>query len=251
MDVFVNVWDNANNALVISGGGKWKGQMLTIPQPDGAAGTLLAVHVVGNNKEVYSADTTIEVDNDAAFDYYYKVITAELEAKEPSGGFSADDLSRLNALLSHPATIQEADYPLIAGWAEATKADLLDKPGLKSSLERRLEYYGLELWIKESNAMAWHNATMYYRLMTDWQLADESTSVRDKARRYAQLANMEHQRWLRLHIAFGWIYNGKTKKNELVQHHHCLTPFAFVDQRTVLYDLANVLMAWRYGAPKQ
>ena len=86
--------------------------------------------------------------------------------------------------------------------------------------------------------------------MTDWHVDDAGTEAKEQVRRYVQLASMEHQRWLRLHIAFGWIYNGKGKKQELIQHHHCLTPYAYVNQDTVLYDLANVLMAWRYGAPK-
>ena len=250
MDVFVNVWDNANNALVISGGGKWQDNVLIIPRPDDADRVLLAVHIVGNNDMVYSADTTIEVDHDAAFNYYYEEITDELNAKQPKGGFSRADLNRLNALLNHPATITEADYPLIVGWAAATKRELLSEVTDMDPLEQRLTYYGLELWLKESSAMACLNAPLYYRLMTDWHVDDAGTEAKEQVRRYVQLASMEHQRWLRLHIAFGWIYNGKGKKQELIQHHHCLTPYAYVNQDTVLYDLANVLMAWRYGAPK-
>lgn len=248
VDVFVNVWDRANNDLLISGGGKWHdGSTLLVPRPDGSGRIMLAVHIVGNNEHVYSADTTVVFDGDAAFNHYYNVVTEQLMSATAIDDFSQDFLDEMGRFILRPDNTPNPDYAKMVRWTTAF-TDRLSNPLTDGTLlDRRLEYYGLELWIKESNAMACHNAQLYYRLMTDWRLGSADVSDEEKMRRYAQLSDTEHQRWLRLHIAFGWIYNGKSNKQELVQQHNCLTPFAFVKGNTMLYDLANVLMAWRYG----
>ena len=58
------------------------------------------------------------------------------------------------------------------------------------------------------------------------------------------LSAIEHDRWVRLHMAFGWIY-GETK-DEMKKMHHCLKSyreFGEANQQTVFYDLMNVVWA--------
>ena len=48
----------------------------------------------------------------------------------------------------------------------------------------------------------------------------------------------EHQRWMRLHFANGWIPGPKNKDRKV---HDCLVPYNMVNPDTYKYDLINVL----------
>lgn len=60
-------------------------------------------------------------------------------------------------------------------------------------------------------------------------------------RLYAKLSAIEHDRWIRLHLANGWVYS--RVKDKASRRHDCLVSYARLDESMVMYDLGNVLWA--------
>ena len=169
-----------------------------------------------------------------------------------------DDASARNATLRKTAmpadiaaTTEESTARMLL-WISKYTARVNALPGYVDNLDQRLKYLVLDLWRKESNAMVALNCDLYHYLLADcFRLNDEALPDGEKLARYAQLASLEHQRWTRFHIANGWVYSGQKEKFELVYQHGCILPYAYVKEDTVLYDLSNVLMAWKYGKPTE
>ncbi|MBQ4443970.1 MAG: hypothetical protein II896_04850 [Clostridia bacterium] len=327
MDVFVVIWDNTNNDLLSSGGGKWIDKYtVSIEDAKRNAGEILRLHIIGNNDRLYSAKNTIVFSEPIAFhnqyeeiaDYdqkddfadwciraniadadgtavrtqkdrnglpktekdtaqrkidsfnthfYHTIARARTEEKNDAGVYvtamtaeaaAMDDASARNATLRKTAmpadiaaTTEESTARMLL-WISKYTARVNALPGYVDNLDQRLKYLVLDLWRKESNAMVALNCDLYHYLLADcFRLNDEALPDGEKLARYAQLASLEHQRWTRFHIANGWVYSGQKEKFELVYQHGCILPYAYVKEDTVLYDLSNVLMAWKYGKPTE
>lgn len=95
------------------------------------------------------------------------------------------------------------------------------------------------VWDKRSNQSAAEFDVMLKELYKV-QLA-EAGSDAPIGRLYAKLSAIEHDRWIRLHLANGWVY-GKDK-NKASRRHDCLVSYARLDESMVMYDLGNVLWA--------
>ena len=57
---------------------------------------------------------------------------------------------------------------------------------------------------------------------------------------YSHLAAIEHDRWVRLHLAYGWNYGTSTKKPSRL--HKCIQPYAGLKEYA-MFDLINVIWA--------
>lgn len=326
LDVFVVIWDNTNNDLLSSGGGKWiDNYTISIEDAKRNAGEILRLHIVGNNNKLYAAKNTIVFNDPSAFhnqyeeiaDYdqkddfadwciraniaaaddtavrtkedrnglpkaekntvqrkiksfnthfYHTIARARTEEKNDAGVYvpaMTEEAASMDDASARDATLRKTAMPTdIAATAEESRKRMLlwitkytgrvnGLPKYVGNLDQQLAYHALDLWRKESNAMVALNCELYYYLLSDcFRLNDEALPDGEKLARYAQLASLEHQRWTRFHIANGWVYNGQGEKCELVYQHGCILPYAYVKEDTVLYDLSNILMAWKYGIPK-
>lgn len=237
VDVFVNVWDKENNALLASGGGSWDEahRNLTI-QWDGK--TLLVVHVVGNNEDIYSAAHTVQVGQEAIYNHQYNLIA---QAQQVGGEIYDEAFYRdFSHALYRPDRPNGLDCDKACRWV-AHYVDQTAKALHQAQLGWILDYYALDPWLKESNNMVRHNAALYRALLDAWKV--DELPAKERVERYAQLCYIEHQRWNRLHLSYGWIYNGEDGKREGVSQHNCLVPYAYAPADSILYDLSNIVMA--------
>ncbi|MEG2688432.1 MAG: hypothetical protein RSA24_04620, partial [Clostridia bacterium] len=60
---------------------------------------------------------------------------------------------------------------------------------------------------------------------------------------FSRLCMLEHQRWVRFHLANGWIFKNQKYKDELLKCHHCIVPYFLVPDDTVVYDFTNIIYA--------
>lgn len=306
VDVFVNVWDKENNDLLLSGGGDWdedtltltiktrerydeNGKILPMTMPKASAETepqkqervILCVHIIGNNDTLYSAANTIDINAAAAFNHQYNTVSDKgLNEKfidwydkkyqttgKPNSGATIctetffvlfmQTISNANikryALPPEPLVAEEKEYKNMKNWIDFYTDYIQKQFDTALTFKMKLDYYKLDLWLKESNAMVVKSAAIYYQLLKRFlrlQSPEEDLTEKELVEVYAKLSALEHQRWNRFHMANGWIYNGKLEKQELISQHNCIIPYAYVDLSTVIYDLSNILMAWKYGIPK-
>lgn len=100
------------------------------------------------------------------------------------------------------------------------------------------EFNKISLWQQYSNLQVCTFASVL------GFLAKQTIGKPEKDYDFRLLSAIEHDRWMRLHMAFGWIY-GETK-DEMKKIHPCLgsySNFNEANRKTVFYDLMNVVWA--------
>jgi len=96
---------------------------------------------------------------------------------------------------------------------------------------------GAQLWEKESNLSAYMFGYVYRRLLDEKKSKGESFSFTD----YIRIVNIEHQRWMRIHMCNGWTFGKKKIKGRRI--HDCILPLYAIDaNESYSYDLINA--AW-------
>lgn len=95
-----------------------------------------------------------------------------------------------------------------------------------------------QLWEKESNMSAYMFGYVYKRARAE----TERLTFDD----YMRFANIEHQRWMRVHMCNGWTFSNKKRKAR--RAHDCILPFYGIAlKETYSFDLINV--AWGMNKP--
>lgn len=105
------------------------------------------------------------------------------------------------------------------------------------------QYLYKTIWEKRSN----RSAVTFNHVLKALYIKGKVNGVNGAL--YARLCAVEHDRWVRLHLAYGWVYtddSNKEKKNanKAARRHNCLKSYSEnFDASTVLYDLGNVIWA--------
>ena len=105
------------------------------------------------------------------------------------------------------------------------------------------QYLSKTIWDKRSN----RSAVTFNSVLKALYIKGKANGVNGAL--YARLCAAEHDRWVRLHLAYGWVYtddSSKEKKNsnKAARRHNCLKSYSKnFDASTVLYDLGNVIWA--------
>lgn len=105
------------------------------------------------------------------------------------------------------------------------------------------QYLSKTIWDKRSN----RSAVTFNSVLKALYIKGKANGVNGAL--YARLCAAEHDRWVRLHLAYGWVYtddSSKEKKNsnKAARRHNCLKSYGEnFDASTVLYDLGNVIWA--------
>ena len=280
--LFVNIWDEKNNDLLLTCGGAWgKGethQKLTIKYGEQQKSTeqksteqKLTVFIIGNNKKIYVPDI-IDINAPSDYNKNYERIRKTIEAVDQNidkdfmearhrvflaGETASDDEGLalepwLNSIKIAIVDDEEPEEIAIAdNAAKKTIADVKkENVGVKAASipqngENKIEEYNkLEIWLKESNAQA----ALYQLILGPKTQRAEEILLKDPTKRndyfkeYRRLAMMEHQRWCRAHIMAGWEYKNLSEKRELLRQHPSIIPYVFVKTEHYFYDMINVLM---------
>ena len=246
--IFVNIYNEQNKDLIVSGSGLWKEDHSHLLINDN--NVEFSLYVVGCNGEVYSAKHTVETENAIEYHFKYNVLGSYNDSFSTKSDL-AYALYRYHEFAE--ALSEENDFEILKQYCEKLKDEyvLKNEPqGEFKRLEREsldkkeTMYYALAPWLKASNKKL-NGCISIYHEMLQW-LLDKDKSGREYIETLSRLATWEHQRWNRLHIAFGWTYKNDNK-NELTYRHNCLAPYRYVRIYYVVYDLFNFLLAWKFG----
>lgn len=102
--------------------------------------------------------------------------------------------------------------------------------------ESQKNYLKKSIWDKRSNQSA-----VSFRPILN-RMYKEKCGNQNNGALYAWLCAVEHDRWVRLHLAYGWVYGEKKLKK--ARNHTCIKAYGEnFDKNTVLYDLENVIWA--------
>lgn len=183
------------------------------------------VVLFGNRVEMYSYEQIIDDVADMEYDYAYNTLYGDVSA-EAHAAFV--DIKKCLE-----AGSEEVDF----GQDIKNAVAALDK--IKKSPESlRRNWLGVPLFDKESN----YAARRFREFMAH--------AVRRKAltgRRLIELARLEHVRWCRFHMAYGWTYRfyGRAEKTKFrpIKEHNNLCPFGMLPADTQLNNLVNVALA--------
>lgn len=209
--IIVNIWDKNNNDLIYSAGGVWEDDHKLLKLEDAN----LTVKIVGNNTDIYS---------------YKKMVDHSDFAKYHSGYNNMCDkankikfLSKLNAYLSKGEEFEQLKDSI----NEILYVDTENAKAMEA-------YENVDMWKRESTDCVILVEEMFANLLNKEWIKEKSY-----AERCRYLSRVEHQRWLRLHIANGWVYSDT--KNTLLKEHNCIIPFNELGDDT-RYNLINALM---------
>lgn len=75
--IFINIWDDKNNDLVLTCGGQWdeKHKHLTIMHGEN---TILEVFLIGNNKDIYSVEI-VDINKPSKYHYSYELVSGWID----------------------------------------------------------------------------------------------------------------------------------------------------------------------------
>lgn len=115
----------------------------------------------------------------------------------------------------------------MGGWNEAVAA-----------CER--QWAGVTMCDKDSNRAATEFQARYISVLGS--RSDFNAALIDCVR-------LEHHRWNCYHIANGWSY--AARKNKSLRRHDCLLPFSLLNVQYILYDMINVVRAYKFSPAAQ
>ena len=187
----------------------------------------LIIAIVGMNTHLYSKDI-IEYEKSTNYSYNYDIAQSIGNSEMISSLISQ---YYANPTLSKPADWEEA----IKSIQNAILAKNEDKNARKMILKN---WRNMGQWDKESN----QSARLFLRVFEK----QRSKIEQDPATAIKYMLT-EHQRWMRLHFANGWIPGPKDKVKKI---HSCLLAYNLVDPFTYIYDLVNSLWDGGKGQEK-
>lgn len=202
----------------------------------------LTVIPFGKRTDIYSYDYIIETSNTIRYNTSYDYLSKELQ----EGRFDRFAV-KFRAEIMDENTIKSANIGYLDLEDESGKQSLMDSMrGVLLKVEDKFRTYGnmrkwyeLSLFTRQSNISSYDFGAFFRQYLQEkggWNNISSDDVL--------QLADIEHTRWDRFHIAQGWVYS----KNKSVpsKEHNCLVPFDSLYKEkpgVLLYDLGNVIAA--------
>ena len=205
--VYVNIRDSRNRCRI-----GWS-------EDDVArSGGHINVVLFGDASDMYTYRNIVDIEDDKKFNYAYQLLGGytKYDGKDKKIGevtvhnkFEAD-IAKIFADFGKPNAVGE-DFEkkvkdVVALLAERIGAD---------PEESEQKWMECTMMDRESN----YGARRFGRLLA--HIIDEAKTVDDKL--LMRLSEIEHIRWMRLMMAYGWIYSGK--KDKEIKEHDNLCPF--------------------------
>ena len=229
--IFVNVWDEKNNDLInLYDLGKRQNSEQSDYQVIKYSQSLFVV-ILGNNDKIYSSDGVITYTDYAK---YHKVYTqankdddnrffdVEKALRNLQESKDSEKYKNFN-YIDFENLLKSITDELSAGIVNATTKDV------------EAEWFKLDIWKKKSNVSVYNYAKTYALYLAK---IDDTTPNEKRIEIYLRLMTLEHQRWMRQHIVYGW--NLGKSKIDARRIHDCLCPYRYVSCKSLRYDLLNV-----------
>ncbi len=180
----------------------------------------LKVVLFGKRTDLYSYAGIVDVEKSVKYNLGYNMIQSD------------DNFVRFKDAID-PKQKDKDYFPVIR--------ELTNKMNKLAADQREAyeKWYEISMFLKESNDAAGRFGPYFSHYFSERKkLPGDDFSL---------LAELEHNRWNRFHIANGWTYayyHGYEKKNRRSNKEHtCLCPYASLDYDTRCYDLINVAMS--------
>ena len=205
--VYVNVRDSRNRCRI-----GWS-------EDDVArSGGHINVVLFGDASDMYTYRNIVDIEDDKKFNYAYQLLGGytKYDGKDMKTGevtvhnkFEAD-IAKIFADFGKPAAAGE-DFEKKVKDVVALLAERIDA----DPEESEQKWMECTMMDRESN----YGARRFGRLFA--HIIDEAKIVDDKL--LMRLSEIEHVRWMRLMMAYGWIYSGK--KDKEIKEHDNICPF--------------------------
>ncbi len=174
--------------------------------------------------------------------YSYGAIIEEKEAKAVNFGYNLLSNSQAERYLTDMQNVFDDEKNLEKDYEENLRkirsAILLDEASFNSK-QKTLKWLNIGIFVKESNKAA--------ALFKPYFRARLNEANGTTGRNIVTLANLEHVRWDRFHMANGWIYGSYGKEQttlyKSLKRHNCLVPFEDLGEYK-RYDITSIAISY-------
>ena len=268
--VFVNVWDEKNNNLImgfakarekaVAKGSKKTSDISSdagqiIYYSSGKTDNIRLI-IIGNNADIYQRGSILPDRRSRKYNFAYSTI--QDQANEDSRWSKENEFFSLvsneyfekfgkhfNSASKEEKRPQPRDFirNLSRLWNEACfhTLEAFDFTDNEQDKEALIAWRSLDVWRRRSSMEAQLWGARFYAELKAWKPreGDRFETL------LCSLARLEHQRWMRLHIADGWHYD--EKRSLTTQTHPSILPYAFMRWKTGIHDLMNVYIGIASG----
>ncbi|MEG2540175.1 MAG: hypothetical protein RSB59_00135 [Clostridia bacterium] len=271
--LIVNIRDKTNNSLLINANKIWQNNVLELNG--------LTVFVVGNSTDIYFCKNVIEHAEEAERNFGYNDISQKIgncDGFKPNMITSLKERYLKLSAVSSTTAKDEKDKETTENNCKNEDIDKLVKESfaILSNLKMpsndiEKDWMKIDVFLKESNrsTKSYGKAldSLYKKYKEEMKVEEakkteeahnaeaeknakeaNNTEVEKNAKEanvnyFSRLCMLEHQRWVRFHLANGWIFKNQKYKDELLKCHHCIVPYFLVPDDTVVYDFTNIIYA--------
>ncbi len=174
--------------------------------------------------------------------YSYEAIVEEKEAKAVNFGYNLLSNGQDKRYLTDMQNVFDDEKNLEKDYEENLRkirsAILLDEASFDST-QKTLKWLNIGIFVKESN-----KAAALFKPYFRARLNDVNGTM---GRTIVTLANLEHVRWDRFHMANGWIYGNYNKEQtalyKRLKRHNCLIPFEALGEYK-RYDITSIAISY-------
>lgn len=198
--VYVNVRDSRNRCRI-----SWDDK--DISRSEGHINVVL----FGDASDMYTYRNIVDIDDDKKFNYAYQLLGGYTDDKDVNEKFKTD----IAPIFKQGAQCSESFAEKVNEVIELLKTKVDDEQNEHYQKERDTKWMECSMMDRESNYGAKRFGYFFAHMLEEPDSVNEALIKR--------LSEIEHIRWSRFHMAYGWIYSGE--KDKSIKEHNYLCPF--------------------------
>ena len=198
--VYVNVRDSRNRCRI-----SWDDK--DISRSEGHINVVL----FGDASDMYTYRNIVDIDDDKKFNYAYQLLGGYTDDKDVNEKFK----THIAPIFKQGAQCSESFAEKVNEVIELLKIKVDDEQNEHYQKERDTKWMECSMMDRESNYGAKRFGYFFAHMLEEPDSVNEALIKR--------LSEIEHIRWSRFHMAYGWIYSGE--KDKSIKEHNYLCPF--------------------------
>ena len=198
--VYVNVRDSRNRCRI-----SWDEQDIALGKGH------INVVLFGDASDMYTYRNIVDIEDDKKFNYAYQLLGGYANDKEVNEKFKTD----IAPIFKQGAQCSDDFAEKVNEIIDLLKKKVDNEQNEHYQKERDAKWMECSMMDRESNYGAKRFGYFFAHMLENSGSVNEALIKR--------LSEIEHIRWSRFYMAYGWIYNGK--KNKAIKEHNYLCPF--------------------------
>ena len=198
--VYVNVRDSRNRCRI-----SWDEQDIALGKGH------INVVLFGDASDMYTYRNIVDIEDDKKFNYAYQLLGGYANDKEVNEKFKTD----IAPIFKQGAQCSDDFAEKVNEIIDLLKKKVDNEQNEYYKKERDAKWMECSMMDRESNYGAKRFGYFFAHMLENSGSVNEALIKR--------LSEIEHIRWSRFYMAYGWIYNGK--KNKAIKEHNYLCPF--------------------------